>query len=90
MRFLNAFVMYLDPAEITSKVFESILNIKGKYKNSVLIGLAHCNLSLFQLFLLNQRKIDEALVKLKKAYDKGEISKTDIDIALSYWNNQSV
>ena len=86
MRFLNAFVMYLDSEEITAKVFAKLTNIHGKYKRSLLIGLAHCDLSLFQLFILNQQKIDEALVKLTKAYEKREISKTDIDVALSYWD----
>ena len=89
MRFLNAFVFYLDSEEITPKVLNMLVNLKGKYKRSILIGLAHCDLSIFQLFILNQETIDEALIKLIEKYKRQEIKKTDIDIAISYWLKHS-
>lgn len=88
MKFLNALVFYLEPAEITPTVFQSLLKTRISYRRSVLIGLAHCQLSVFQLDILNQVKIDDALVKLLKIYIlNNDFTEYDLFHILKPWKN---
>lgn len=88
MRFLNALVLYLEPAEITPTVFQSLLKTRMSYRKSVLIGLAHCQLSVFQLDILNQVNIDDALVKLLRVYIlNNDFTEYDLFHILQPWKN---
>ena len=88
MRFLNALVFYLEPVEITPAVFQALLKTRRSYRESVLIGLAHCQLSVFQLDILNQEKIDDALIKLLRIYiSNNNFAEYDLFHILQPWKN---
>lgn len=89
MNFLNALVFYLEPVEITPTVFQSLLKTRKSYRKSVLIGLAHCQLSVFQLDILNQLKIDDALVNLLRIYIlNNDFTEYDLFHILKPWKNK--
>ena len=72
--FLGAFAPYLRKEEVTPTVFNSFLQMKSSNKTSILIGLAHCELSFYQLHLLNQLRIDgNPLMYLLDFYTKQDI-----------------
>ena len=57
--FLSAFVIYLRKEEISCRIFDMLINYRGAYRKSILIGLAHCDLSFYQLYKLNKLNIDD-------------------------------
>ena len=87
MRLLNAVVICFRKEEISPLVFEELLRISGPFKESIWIGLAHCSLSLFQLYELNKKKVDEALIKLLFAYIDNDYSDDcDLELVLKEWD----
>lgn len=88
-RFLSALSINLTAQEVTPIVFQSILNHKGKYSKSILIGLAHCNLSYYQLVQLNKLQIDEALIQLVDKYTQYDcFTRYDLQEMLTPWKNK--
>ena len=68
--FLSALSQCLCREEVTVAVFDSLLHYKSRYRKSILIGLAHCHLSYYQLLALNKAGIDEALFQLVDLFFK--------------------
>lgn len=57
-RFLSEYSLFATADEITPKVFDALLKCKTSYRESILIGLCHCDLSFYQLQELNERYLD--------------------------------
>lgn len=66
--FLASLVASADSIEITNRVFSLLLRSKGKYRYTILSGLAHQPLAYYQLITLNKMRIEEALVQLVEMY----------------------
>lgn len=63
--FLSDLVICLKEEDVTPTIFDKLLSFRGVYRKSILIGLAHCDLSIYQLNELTKLKIDiESLLKL--------------------------
>ena len=87
-RFLSALIISVTPMEITDTVFSALLEYNGEYRMSILIGLAHCPLSFFQLVKLNKLKIEEALFQLIKIYMCNDcFTKYDLLEIFKPWKN---
>ena len=88
-RFLSALSICFYRDEITLKVFSALSRYKGKYRKSILIGLAHCDLSYYQLVVLNKKKIDEALIKLINLFFKYDcFSEHDLQAIFIPWHGK--
>ena len=57
-RFLSEYSLFAKADEITPKVFDALLKCKTSYRESILIGLCHCDLSFYQLQKLNELYLD--------------------------------
>lgn len=86
--FLSALSICLRKEEVTPKVFKLLLSLKGRFRESILIGLAHCKLSYYQLIELNKLHIDEALSQLLEICIKFDcFSQYDLFVILQEWKN---
>ena len=73
----------------TINVFCALAHYKGKYQKSILTGLAHCNLSYYQLVALNKKRIDEALIKLIDLFFKYDcFSEYDLQMIFAPWQGK--
>lgn len=90
-KFLNAIVICLKKEEISNAVFDQLLAFHGKYRKSILIGLAHCPLSYYQLIEMNKRHFDEALAQLLELQIKFDcFSESDLVNILKVWEKEKV
>lgn len=73
-QFLSDIIIYFNKIDITNKVFDRLINYKGSFRKSILIGLAHCDLSFYQLCELNKLNIDgNPFCRLLKIYVTNDI-----------------
>lgn len=87
-RFLSALTVCLRKEDVTQKVFDLLLSFNGRFRESILIGLAHCNLSYYQLIELNKLHIDEALSQLLEICIKFDcFSQYDLFDIMQEWKN---
>lgn len=87
--FLSDLVICLKEEEVTPEVFDKLMLFRGKYRKSILIGLAHCDLSVYQLLELTKLKIDiEPLLKLILRFLKSDaFSAYDLEILLNKYSS---
>lgn len=65
---------YADEKSITDEIFNEILHFDRNYRNTLLIVLAHCKISFYQLEYINKLQIcDEAFCQLLYIYSTNEI-----------------
>ena len=91
LRLVNALVFYLKKEELTSVVFSNLLTIHGDFRESILCGLAHSELSLFQLTELNKLRVEEALTRLILLYITSDMfSFNDLPYIIKPWKKRGV
>ena len=90
--FLSDLVICLKEEEVTPEVFDKLISYRGKYRKSILIGLAHCDLSVYQLLELTKLKIDiESLLKLILRFLKSDaFSSYDLEMLLKKYSKYFV
>ena len=91
LKFMNALVFYLKREELSQKVFDGILSLRGSYKNSIRCGLCHSELSLIQVLKLNELGVEEALVRLLLIYDSSDIfTSNDLPYIFAPWKHRKI
>ncbi len=90
--FLSDLAFCLKEEDVTPKVFEKLISFKGKYRKSILIGLAHCDLSIYQLNELTKLKVDiESLLHLILRVLKSSVfSPYDLEMLLEKYSSYFV
>lgn len=87
--FLSALTICLKKEEVTPKVFNYLISFHGQFRESILIGLAHCSLSYYQLIELNKLHIDEAFSQLLKLYMEFNcFSEYDLEMIMQEWKGK--
>ena len=87
--FLSDLAMCLNEEEVTPKVFDKFISFRGKYRKSILSGLAHCDLSIYQLNELTKLKVDiESLLNLiRRVLKSSSFSSYDLEMLLYAYSN---
>lgn len=90
--FLSDLAICLKEEDVTPKVFDKLISFRGKYRKSILIGLAHCDLSIYQLNELTKLKVDiESLLNLiRRVLKSDSFSSYDLEVLLKKYSNYFV
>lgn len=83
--FLSEYSVYANAEEMTPNVFNAILQCSTDFKDSILIGLCHSNISFYQLLILDDLSLtDEAILQLiERCLNSDVLSMYDLEILLN-------
>lgn len=90
--FLSDLAICLKEEDVTPKVFDKLISFRGKYRKSILIGLAHCDLSIYQLNELTKLKVDigSLLNLIRRVLKSDSFSSYDLEMLLKKYSNYFV
>lgn len=82
--FLSEYSLYANAEEITPSVFNALLKCDTDFKESILIGLCHSDISFYQLLILDDLSLtDEAVLQLiKRCFNSDVLSMYDLEMLL--------
>ena len=88
-RFLAGLVASAYPCEVTNTIFSLLIELKGDYRYTILSCLAHLPLAYYQLVILNNLRVEEALFQLIDLYIHYDcFTEYDLNRIFLPWNNR--